>query len=204
MASMEEKLARQMAQMKINQEKRKREVEKICGESDELKELQAKIKAAYLNKERSAQVTENQFREQQELEQDAHIDMAMLKMMEQQNAARRAEMQAKQDALNSNKKSIQEQMVEREQLRAEAYQEYVKEKAQVDAVIQKMIDEDMEMMRIQQQKQEQAQADMILSVNEKRAMIKRHKEMEEYEEEMVRRYAAQQQKRADDIQQAKD
>ena len=50
--------------MKIVQEKRKREVEKICGESDELKELQAKIKAAYLNKERSAQVTENQYREQ--------------------------------------------------------------------------------------------------------------------------------------------
>jgi len=33
------------------------------------------------------------------LEQDAHIDMAMLKMMEQQNAARRAEIQAKQEAL---------------------------------------------------------------------------------------------------------
>jgi len=57
-------------------------------------------------------------------------------------------MQAKQDALISNKRSIQEQMVEREKLRAEAYQEYVKEKSQVDAVIQKMIDEDMEMMRI--------------------------------------------------------
>jgi len=47
-----------MAQMKIDQDKKKREIEKICGESDELKELQAKIKAAYLNKERSSQVTE--------------------------------------------------------------------------------------------------------------------------------------------------
>lgn len=58
MATMEEQLARQMAQMKIDNDKKKREVEKICGESDELKELQAKIKAAYLNKERSSQVTE--------------------------------------------------------------------------------------------------------------------------------------------------
>lgn len=40
-------------------------------------------------------------------------------------------------------------MVEREKLREEAYEEYIKEKSQVDAVIQKMIDEDMEMMRIQ-------------------------------------------------------
>jgi len=33
---------------------------------------------------------------------------------------------------------------------------------------------------------------MILSVNEKRAMVRRQKEMEEYEDEMVRRYASQQ------------
>lgn len=56
-----------MAKMKIADEKRMREVEKICEQSDELKELQAKIKAAYLNKERAAQVTENQFRQQVEI-----------------------------------------------------------------------------------------------------------------------------------------
>ena len=53
-ASMEKNLAREMARMKITDEKKKREIEKICAESDELKELQAKIKSAYLNKERSA------------------------------------------------------------------------------------------------------------------------------------------------------
>ena len=51
---MEESLAREMARMKIDDEKRQRQIEKICVESDELKELQAKIKAAYLNKERAA------------------------------------------------------------------------------------------------------------------------------------------------------
>ena len=53
MAGMEEKLAREMARMRIEDERRKREIEKICGESEELKELQNKIKAAYLNKERA-------------------------------------------------------------------------------------------------------------------------------------------------------
>ena len=66
-ASMEMNLAKEMARMKIVDEKKKREIEKICGESEELKELQNKIKAAYLNKERSAQITETQFRTQQEL-----------------------------------------------------------------------------------------------------------------------------------------
>ena len=36
-----------------------------------------------------------------------------------------------------------------------------------------MIDEDNEMARIVMQKREQSQADMILSMNEKRALLKR-------------------------------
>ena len=63
-ASMEQNLAREMARMKIVDEKKKREIEKICSESEELKELQNKIKCAYLNKERSAQIAETQFRKQ--------------------------------------------------------------------------------------------------------------------------------------------
>ena len=62
MASMEEKLAREMMNMKIHSEKQKREVLKVCQESDELKELQERIKAAYLNRERTAQIAETQFR----------------------------------------------------------------------------------------------------------------------------------------------
>jgi hypothetical protein len=66
-ASMEQQLAKEMARMKIVDEKKKREIAKVCAESDELKELQAKIKSAYLNKERSAQIAETQYRTQAEL-----------------------------------------------------------------------------------------------------------------------------------------
>ena len=48
-----------MARLKIIDERKKRDMEKICAESDELKELQAKIKSAYLNKERAAEIGEN-------------------------------------------------------------------------------------------------------------------------------------------------
>lgn len=82
-------------------------------------------------------------------------------------------------------------MVDREKLRDEALDEYKKERDSVDTVIQKMIDEDHEMMRINKMKQEQSKQDMILSVNEKKALLKRGKELEEYEEELVRRHAEQ-------------
>ena len=80
-------------------------------------------------------------------------------------------------------------MIEREKLREQAYQEYAAERSQVDAIINRMIDEDHEMMRIRKMKQEQSKQDMILSVNEKKALLRRQKELEEYEEELVRRYA---------------
>lgn len=40
---------------------------------------------------------------------------------------------------------------------------------------------------------------MILSMNEKKALLRRQKELEEYEEEIVRRYNAQQKERADEL-----
>lgn len=40
---------------------------------------------------------------------------------------------------------------------------------------------------------------MIMSQSEKRALQKRQAEMERYEDEMVRRYAAQQQARQDEL-----
>jgi len=67
----------------------------------------------------------------------------------------------------------------------------LKERDQVDAIIQRMIEEDREMARITNLKVQQAQADMILSQNEKRALITRNVEMENFENEMVRQYAEQ-------------
>ena len=65
--AMEKSLAREMQKLKVVDDKKKRDVEKACLESDEIKELQAKIRAAYLNKERSAQMAEHQFRKQKDL-----------------------------------------------------------------------------------------------------------------------------------------
>lgn len=53
-------------------------------------------------------------------------------------------------------------------------------------------------------KQEQSKQDMILSVNEKNALLKRQKELEEYEEELVRRYQGQQQQRSNELQAMKE
>ena len=70
MMQMEEQLARELARMRVTDERRRKEVEKICAESDEIKELQARINAAYLNKERGSQIAENQYRKQVDIVSD--------------------------------------------------------------------------------------------------------------------------------------
>ena len=66
-AQLEEQLAREIARQKQAEEAKKREIERICAQSDELKELQMRVKNAYLNKERVAQITEQQYRKQVEI-----------------------------------------------------------------------------------------------------------------------------------------
>jgi hypothetical protein len=60
--NIEEQLARQMAQMKIQTTRTTKEVGRICSDSDEIKALKEKINNAYLNKERIAQMSEKQYR----------------------------------------------------------------------------------------------------------------------------------------------
>ena len=90
-------------------------------------------------------------------------------------------------------------MREREKLREQAQLEFQRERDQVDHIINKMIEEDHEMQKIQKMKMEQSKQDMILSVNEKKALLKRQRELEEYEEELVRRFQGQQQARSNEL-----
>ena len=79
---MEKLLAKELNRMKIVDEQKKRQIQKIAAESDEIKELQAKIKSAMVNKERSAQITEVQYRKQMDLEKQTQIEMEMLRRKE--------------------------------------------------------------------------------------------------------------------------
>ncbi len=142
---MEEQLAREMARMKMTSERTTKEVEKICEESDEIKALKARINEAYLNKERVGQMAEKQYRTTKEIEEDAHIDRAMLRQKEMEDRANRQRLAMERENRVKHKQDLQTQMVEREQLRAEAIKEYEREKQNVEKVIESMIQEDQQM-----------------------------------------------------------
>jgi len=87
-------------------------------------------------------------------ENDTSIEVEMLRRKERADLeARRAEHQKNLVRLEA-KAVIQQQMIEREQLRDRAFEEYAKEKDGVDVVVNRMVAEDHEALRLQRVKQE--------------------------------------------------
>jgi len=193
---MEEKLARQMARTKFEGDKTKVEVGRVCSQSEEIKELQEKIKNAYLNKERAAQLAETQMKTHQEVEQDARMDMAMLRKKEIEDAQERALEHQRGIERLENKHKIEYQMHEKELMRLQAQrEEFEREKGQVEAVVNKLINEDTEMMNLNHMKEEQSKLDMRMSLQEKKRNHQKLLDLEKEEEENVRRYAEEQSSR---------
>jgi len=63
----ETELAKELQRQKTDKLRSQIEIERICAESEELRELKEKIRIAYINKERAAQLAEQQLRKQQEM-----------------------------------------------------------------------------------------------------------------------------------------
>ena len=76
-ARQDELLARELAQRKNDEEARRREIQQICERDEGLRELQRKLKTAYVNKERSLQLETKAARASVRKEEEAKVD-AML------------------------------------------------------------------------------------------------------------------------------
>ena len=78
----------------------------------------------------------------------------MLRRNEQAKLAQKEKDRQVFEKMQETKVHVAKQLQEKEALREEAQKEFIKERDQVDAIINKMIEEDHEMMRIQKMKQE--------------------------------------------------
>merc|ERR1712139_439098 len=101
---------------------------RICDSSEELRALKEKLHAAKVNKERAVQLLEQQVR----LEEEKSRDGKIAEVLEIEKGKQRERV----------KRINQEQIAQKEALRQEAYDEYVKERAQVQEVVDAINRED--------------------------------------------------------------
>lgn len=178
-------LASVLEQRAAERERKEREVRRICDESEELKELERKLKLAYMNRERAAQHEERVVAERRnELRERA--------MEEQMEFDRRAAIQADEDKASHSKdhmfkqkEALQVQMLEREQMKAEAQLEAERDRELVDAVVQKIFHEDREeQLERTRRKVETQKAIKDYEVQRKRELIEKREEARREEAEI--------------------
>eukprot|EP00826_Nyctotherus_ovalis_P041285 TRINITY_DN4135_c0_g2_i1.p1 TRINITY_DN4135_c0_g2~~TRINITY_DN4135_c0_g2_i1.p1 ORF type:complete len:265 (-),score=152.89 TRINITY_DN4135_c0_g2_i1:603-1397(-) len=181
-------LAKELQRQKVEKERNQKEIERICAESEELKELKERIRTAYVNKERAAQLADNQLRRQQEMSDDAEIEARILLARKEQAEREKEQEQSKAWVGVEHKQKLLEQIQERERLKEEAYAEYLREKAAVDEAMKKMMEQDRKAAEEEDRKRQVFHDFMVKSVQAKQQARAREREEEILMDEKIKRY----------------
>lgn len=169
-------------------ERKRKEIQRICEEAPELRELERQLKVAYLNKERAVQQEEKMLlaaREQQRIH-------AMEEQMEHDRVRAIQEDVLKNEAKKlvylKQREILQKQIDERKALLVEAQREQKFDKQMVERIVEQINSEDVEDMRKRREMQA-ATATMIRDYEEQRRQeLAEAKARERAEDERIAAY----------------
>jgi len=177
-----------ISQRKSDEVKAEKEIQRILETSEELKELEQRLKTAYVNKERAAQHQESLLlrrldaaREQQ-LEEKMEHDRQMLIRQEIEKDQRRRKDQVKQ------KLDLQEQILIRQKLSEKAKEDNLRDKEIVDAIMAKINAEDRGDMEERNRKKEETRRIVKEHQDERERMKAMLAKQEEIQEQQIKEY----------------
>lgn len=124
------------------EQRRGLEMQRICEDSEELKELEQALKIAYLNKERAAQYEDKILRSVREQERIEAIEDQMEYDRRRAVKAEGDKIGAQKDKFTEQRFVLQRQMREKEQLLVEATKKTVLDKQMVDEIVDRINQED--------------------------------------------------------------
>ena len=127
-----------------DEERKKREIQRVCEESPELRELEKTLKQAYLNQQRDIQYQDKLLQEERERQRVRAIEDQMefdrISAIEKESG--KAEL--KRQGVLQRKQVLEKQLREKEEQRLKEAQDSVREKEMVDEIVSKIMREDME------------------------------------------------------------
>ena len=199
-----EMFASALEKRKAEQRRKETETARICGESEELKALENKLKIAYVNKERAAQHEEKLEKEIRERARER----AMEAKMETDRLFKESEENIKgstsQEAQRLQQAALKEQILERERRALLAEEEAKRDKDLVEEVVMKIRNEDRKDYEEKQRRKvaskkllEQYEAQRLLEVAQK-------KKKEEEDEKDILKYAESVSKRDAELKRKQD
>ena len=146
-------LATELDRDAAEQERKRREIQRICEESPELKELEKALKIAYLNKERAAQYEEKILLASREQERIQAIEEQM--EYDRLNAIKneQGKQGAKRSMYDDQRVILQKQIQDKQKMLDEARMQTELDRQTVDAIVRKINEEDMNDYRKKKQMQ---------------------------------------------------
>jgi hypothetical protein len=181
-------IATQLDFEESEQQRRAKEIQRICEESPELRELERVLKIAYLNKERAVQFEEKILlaaREQERVQaMEEQMEVERLKAV----ASERSKIEAKKAIFKDQRVVLQNQIEERQQMLAEARRQTERDREMVDEIVRKINDEDV--MDMQRRKDMQAATARMVRrfEDERRRELEAARAREKAEEERILAY----------------
>lgn len=195
----DEQLSAAIFDMKSQKLAEETNARRICEESEELKELKEKLRAAKISKVRATQLEERELIERQNLTQDRAMDM-MMENDRRAAADREADEAQRKYIVGMQSRSVlQNQIAERQTKKKEAYEAFLREKAMVDDIVQGIEEEDKAKMLAQRVKQEELKGNIRAYLEDRESWRQEEKKREEDELKKVQEYNAKQAKRHEEM-----
>lgn len=201
----EEELANQLETLRLEKMRDEKMRQQIRETSYELRELEEKLRAAYMNKERAAQIAEKMA----ERHDDETKDRELFAMMQEEENKSQENMIKKQRARDQAAVEYQEQLErqleEQEHKKQMEYEEFLKDKLLIDEAVRKIHEEDQSEQERRLEKQKATRA-YIAEFKQKRDQWKAEElARQQAENNKILEFAAMQTNReADRMQAARD
>jgi hypothetical protein len=188
LADQDNRLAAALFAQKNATEARQAQERRICDQSDELKELRAKIEAARLSKARDAQVIQRDIRRKREQTLETALDKDQLKMfmgVKSREGDINAELERKK---NESKQDLLSQIQDNERRKHDAYLQYMHEKREVDEVVAKLEASDRIKAAQEAEKQAAAKREIQLYLQQREQIKLERKQEQEADVERDRQH----------------
>ncbi|XP_069102255.1 meiosis-specific nuclear structural protein 1-like [Argopecten irradians] len=185
----EERLAKEMERRKLDSMRDEKMRQQIRETSLELRELEAKLKSAYMNKERSAQIAEKEALKYDKAKRDAEISR---NMKEEHERAQEADLQKQKEQYREQiryQQELERQLEEQEHKKQQAYEEFLKEKLMIDEIVRKIYEEDQRERELALAKQKSTQKYIQEFKNAREEWKKLERQRMEEENRNIRAFA---------------
>lgn len=189
MLAQDEALAQELARRNVEKVRHQKNVQRVVEQSEELRDLEAKLKVAYMNKERDVQILESAKLVEEQRTDDARVAEEMEKDRQRglKAEAYRAYLRTQDGVLMRQELDVQ--MIEKEERKKLAYEEFLKEKSMVDEVVERILAEDAAEKHAREAKEAEIRADIADFVATSEKMKEGRMKIIEAENKEIRAYA---------------